>query len=260
MREILSIFEHLPDRQAAEAFSEPHLRPYDFKIGTMRQDPDKPFPPEKVVPTGTVAAYFDDRGVLRRQATLIPPSADDTYTLPNVAERFISDYRDHIGGWHEVAERAHPVAMAKIGEFALSAAEKARRAGLRTVAAFSIYSAINSESHYTGMLVPRRTFVEMPLESRDEWVRMSAALHKDTGLRLQDVVPEEEARAMRRILSNDPRHGSLAFFAAAQHLPESDAIEQVIRHAANQYAPSRPSKLVRPERRGRRPTGHKKRR
>lgn len=221
---VLPQFKSLPDRLAAEAFSEFYLRAADFKVAAASQSGSAPrFPPEPAYMTAILAAYIDERtGKLgpRRQMYLsesghVPESV--------IAQVFEERYRSQVGLFQAITERLDddPVLVAGKSFFITRAAAS----NLRTVASFVLATSSDGKRHHSALLVPRATYEELPFQDREQLLEVMD-LFQETGFKMMDHLSEPQRAAFREILTHDPIHHNWVFTVGASFLPDPDTVAQ----------------------------------
>lgn len=242
MSNIYPSFAHLADRQAAEAFSEMLVRQTEFKVETVDGlNEHSEFPPVPAYLDAVSTAYWviDNNGPVMRRQTLI--MQDEPAKRSASVNSHLEAYSKHVGSFHEIAHELDSIGVYIIGNIALRAAELALESKLRTVAAFVTFKAAEDDSIISGLIIPRHTFMSLPLEDRDQVSKlMNAATTKNP--HIFDDAPDVK-KIFQRVLQNDPSHARFAFMGAAINLPGTETLKNKLQQSViNQNIAANPNK------------------
>jgi hypothetical protein len=174
-REVLAEFEKVPDRQRAEAFSEPFVRPDDFKARTNYPD---------AVPSideliGMGSAFIDDDDELSFGVV-----------LSELNNRPLCNVQTLVAGYREATQEFSAITAewdSKRREHTLRDTYKAtKEAGIRTMAAVAIFAAEKGgDNHIDQLIVPKVVAEGIPLRGVETFIRMSQTTEGQAKIRRQ---------------------------------------------------------------------------
>jgi hypothetical protein len=232
--------EVLGDRQTAEACSEAFIRAQDFRQFPLQAEEGNPdYPPEPSYIGALAIAYLDDDGNVGRKFAMFPRSEPGS-DPEAIGEWFKRDYGSLIGALHGMrtnieAGVSQPVAQAGLQEYAQAAIQQSRKVGLRTVAAFSLYTAVEApHKHYSMMLISRAAATEIPLMQREEIIDVRNLVGAST---FDAAIAEDSTEeSIKKLMQNHADTEIFAFFAAALLLPDVAKIDAMTAQLAAYYA------------------------
>lgn len=220
---IVAPFHTISDVPTAEAFSEVVLRLGDMgSIGRPTETPSDAFPPVPAYLRAMALTYIADENaegsLVRRQCLLLP---DEPQRVHNFATRFMDAYEGEVTPLQEMSGNGianiASIAMRDVGQEMITLA---RSDGLRTLAAFTLFSTEDDSQTFTAMLVPKRIRSELPLVTRNQ-------LMPFLGDPEELPVSAHVKRAIKAVYQNDSRiaDGQVAF-ATANLLPSIEIIRR----------------------------------
>lgn len=232
-------FRDLADTQTAMALSEVFLRPKDFKVASPEGvDIDQlGFPPEPAYYTGFAIAYLepDEEGYAIRRKIYLEPQGQATPTDNALA--FLEGYREMVEDLHLMADAINEKQVFDLGGIALRAAELAGAANLRTVGVFAQVTTPRAEKRYSGLHIPRKTYTDLPLESRQQIIDILTNFGVDNLGILAEADEQTRSKIQKYLLQNNPNNANLAFLASALTLPTVEEVEQGVEQQIESFRP-----------------------
>ncbi len=216
-REVLPIFEHIENRQAAEALSEPFVSSEKYLALSVLNL-------SGLDPVAVGAAYITDEENIA-YAFAMAGTVKRPYASATV---FLEDYGTTVGRFHRRREEMNqlsPMAVMGNEDVVRDVANKTAADQLRTIAAFATFTFLNEHDHTSGLIVAKKATEEVPLDGRDHLL----ALKDDAEAPDMAILDAEYARAgisraqvermQQGVLHNSRSNQEFGAYACALHLP-----------------------------------------
>ncbi len=222
MGEILSIFEG-GDAKAAQAMSEPFLKPDDF-IAVKHEAAPRISESELM---GIATAYVDDirDGVAKVDYVLLLDPHHKFGKKPSVVA-FVDGYNDSAGAAIAMADELRDEGNLDPGiegYVEAGAVFIPYSAGLLTVASVAVFG--TPEDHSGELIVPKRTIDEIALSLRE--TALEGVLSGESEQEIEGVDPEHVDEAMRAVRSQHSVMQNFGIIGAVNHLRKIDIIPKL---------------------------------
>jgi hypothetical protein len=213
-RDILPVFSEVEKLEAAEALSEPFMRPDAY---TLMPEADL----SEAEPVAVGVAYISDEGVVEHAFVM----ANDTDTPLATVQQFAEGYDHRVGFYHGQLARMAGNASIIIDEMHQDIIEKTRAERLTTMSGFAIFASSADSSELSGgFFLPRKVYEELPLEARERFMEAEKVPGVIEGSSLMLILGdgrslEEIGMAHKGIKQNDRNHQMYGVAMAALLLP-----------------------------------------
>jgi hypothetical protein len=210
--EILPVFQHINDPQAAEALSEPFIKPRKYMVQTSSEE-------LSLNPLIAGVTYIQEGNRIEAVIAAVPD-----LTKPYTAiQAFADHYEQSVGHYH----RDRDLMFGRIPESARignayhiqRAIEITREDKLRTVAGFAIFGAQEISG---GFFMSKRAAIEIPLEGREYGIEHMNKPETGQFALMREIVEGAtgEPVSFRGIMQNSPRNQRFGMFVGALFMPE----------------------------------------
>lgn len=201
--------------RAAEALSEPFLRPHAFRKNTDRSRSYG----SSVVAISTV--YLAEGGDAPTELA-ISINPENKFDAADSASAFVQGYHDRLDRLHGMASLLEQggVSAESRAEQQAMALEVLRAGELLTVAAVAIVG--TPQNYISELVIPGNLVDELPQLLRDQVLRGD---HDEEAARIDPATAEAGKRA---ILTQDPALQLFCTFTVASFFPRSDRMEEIV--------------------------------